>query len=237
MDVTRFIVFIFVFLIINVPIYTQLYNLFLKDRKSWEIVTITALYWIGTVFTENLFPFLTVIFLISKFHIPIGEKNYLRDINIWRYKWSTIINVSFATLVFKTILTLGNAIYVFILNYFMKFDVKPQEVVTDFYESGFYARLALFFLIVIFAPFVEEYVFRYFLYDKLFLPRMPATFAAILSAIIFTLAHYNASGIPSFFGLALFCNYMYEKKGYFAAVAAHMTFNLSTVVLLLFMKV
>jgi len=95
----------------------------------------------------------------------------------------------------------------------------------------------LFFVIVIFAPIVEEYVFRYYLYDKLFLARMPRVFAACLSAAIFTIAHYNLSGIPSFFGLALFCTRMYEKKGYFAAVTAHMVFNLGTVVLLMFVEI
>lgn len=237
MDITQVIVFIFVFLIINIPIYMQFYNVFLRDKKLWQISLITSLYWIGAIFTENLFPFIAVLLLLSRYHIPYKEDSYLRDINIWDFSWSYLVNVSIMTLIFKAVLTIVNALYVYILNYFANFNIKPQEVVIDFYESGFWPRLILFFLIVVFAPFVEEYVFRYFLYDKLFLPKMPAVFAAILSAVIFTLAHYNASGIPSFFGLALFCNYVYEKKGYFAAVIAHLTFNLSTVILLLFVKV
>lgn len=237
MDITQIFVFIFVFLIINIPIYMQFYNVFLRDKKLWQVMVITFSYWLGAIFTENLFPFIAVLILLARYHIPSNEDSYIRDINIWQFNWGFVINTSIMTLVFKGIITVINALYIFILNHFTNFDIKPQEVVVDFYESGFWTRLILFFLIVVFAPFVEEYVFRYYLYDKIFLPKMPAIFAAILTALIFAIAHYNASGIPSFFGLALFCNYVYEKKGYFAAVTAHLTFNLSTIVLLLFVKV
>lgn len=236
MDITRFIVFILVFLTINVPVYLQFYYVFLKDKKLWLVILITAVYWTGAIFTENLFPFIAVIFLVFRYHLSKEEESYIRDIDIWQFNWISMLSVSVMTLMVKGALALVNALYILILNYFTNFDIKPQEVVTDFYQSGFWLRLILFFLIVVFAPFVEEYVFRYFLYDKLFLPKMPAAFAAVLSALIFTIAHYNAGGIPSFFGLGLFCNYIYEKKGYFAAVAAHFTFNLSTIVLLFFIK-
>ena len=248
MDVTRYIVFIFVFLIVNIPIYFQLYRIFLKDKKTFAIISITALYWIGAIFTENLIPFIVVVLLLYRYHLKVNcpagaregalgykadqDENYMRDINIWRFEGHTALNVAIATLVFKILITIVNGIYVYILSILMKTEIHPQEVVTDFYESGFGPRFILFFIIVLFAPFVEEYVFRYFLYDKFFLPRMPRGFAACLSAAIFTIAHYNLSGIPSFFGLALFCTYIYEKKGYFASVTAHMAFNLSTVVLL-----
>lgn len=237
MDITQIIVFIFVFLIINIPIYMQFYNAFLSEKKTWQVMLITFLYWLGAIFTENLFPFIAVLILLARYHTLSNEDSYVRDINIWHFDWNFVINIGIMTLIFKAVITIVNALYIYIINHFTNFDVKPQEVVVDFYESGFWSRLILFFLIVVFAPFVEEYVFRYFLYDKIFLPRMPAVFAAILTGVIFALAHYNASGIPSFFGLALFCNYIYEKKGYFAAVIAHLTFNLSTVILLLFVKI
>jgi len=253
LDVTRYVVFIFVFLIVNIPIYLQLYRIFLKDKKSFSIISITALYWIGAIFTENLIPFIVVVLLLYRYHLKVNcpagaregalghpenqDESYMRDINIWRFDGHTVLNAAIATLVFKILITIVNGIYVYILSILMKTEIRPQEVVTDFYESGFGPRFILFFIIVLFAPFVEEYVFRYFLYDKFFLPRMPRGFAACLSAVIFTIAHYNLSGIPSFFGLALFCTYIYEKKGYFAAVTAHMAFNLSTLILLMFIKI
>ena len=237
MDATRYIVYIFVFLIVNTPIYLQLYRVFLKDKKTFVIIILTILYWFGAVFTENFIPFIVVLLLLYSYHLPAGEgESYMRDIDIWRFNKLNILNVTILTLVVKTLLTIVNAIYIQILSYLLESDIQPQEIVTDFYRAGFLVRFLLFFVIVIFAPIVEEYVFRYYLYDKIFLPRMPRTFAAFLSAAIFTVAHYNLSGIPSFFGLALLCTRMYEKKGYFAAVTAHMAFNLSTVVLLMFMK-
>jgi len=235
LDVTRYLVYIFVFLIVNTPIYLQLYRVFLKDKNPFAIISLTALYWFGAIFTENFIPFIAVSLLLYFYHLIRDEdESYMRDINVWKFDASSILNVTVMTLIVKTLLTVVNAIYISILSHFINGEVQPQEVVTDFYESGFLIRFILFFVIVIFAPFVEEYVFRYFLYDKVFLPRMPRGFAAALSAAIFTIAHYNLSGIPTFFGLALFCIRMYEKKGYFAAVTAHMAFNLSTIILLIF---
>ncbi|MCQ1528775.1 CPBP family intramembrane glutamic endopeptidase [Lutispora saccharofermentans] len=253
MDAIRYIVFIFVFLIVNTPIYLQLYRVFLINKKPITIISLTVLYWFGAIFTENFIPFIVVILLLYRYHLhkvncsegaredALGHKvdngeSYMRDIDVWRFDRHSVLNVTIATLVAKVLVTIINAIYINMLSLIVKTEIQPQEVVTDFYESGFWPRFVLFFVIVIFAPFVEEYVFRYFLYDKLFLPRMPRGFAAVLSAVIFTTAHYNLSGIPSFFGLALFCTYMYEKRGYFAAVTAHMAFNLSTVILLVFIK-
>lgn len=238
MDVARYIVFIFVFLIVNIPIYIQLYRVFLKNKKPFTIILLTALYWSGAIFTENLIPFIAVVLLLYHYHLKTDEdENYMRDIDIWRFDKNSILNITIATLVAKALLTIVNGIYIYILDLFLKSEIEPQEVVTDFYESGFWLRFVLFFVIVIFAPFVEEYVFRYYLYDKFFLARMPKAFAACLSAVIFTIAHYNLSGIPSFFGLALFCTTMYEKKGYFGAVTTHMAFNLSTVLLLMFVEI
>lgn len=237
MDIIHAIVFVFVFVIINVPIFFQLYNVFLKKLNNLQIVIISILYWISAIFTENLIPFIAVTILIIRYHLKIEETNSLGNTHIWKYKWKYVFRISVFTLIFKVTLTLINSFYIIILNYFLKYEIKPQSIVTDFYNSGSYVKIVYFLLIVIFAPFVEEYVFRYFLYDKFFLSYMPAAYAAILSATIFTIAHYNAGGVPSFFGLALFCNYFYEKKGYFAAVTAHLVFNLSTILLLLFIEI
>ena len=237
MDITRTVVFIFVFIIINIPIFVQLYNVFLKRFQNWQVIIISILYWAGAVFTENLVPFIAVIILILCHHRKTREIDDLRSINIWSFNWNFIFGIGVLTLIIKVALTFVNTIYIVILNYFMNYDIKPQNVVTDFYHSNFNVKIILFFLIVVFAPFVEEYVFRYYLYDKIFLSYMPTAYASILSATIFTIAHYNAGGIPSFFGLALFCNYIYEKRGYYAAVTAHLVFNLSTLVLLLFVKI
>jgi len=238
LDISRTIVFIFVFLIINASIYIQLYSIFLKDKKLWQVLAITVVYWLGTVFTENLFPFIAVVTLITRYHLRTeNDSRYIRKIDIWEFRWDQVFKTGILTLIFKIGLTFVNSIYVVILNYFIDFDAKPQDVIVNFYQSDLSLKLAMFLLIVIFAPFVEEYVFRYFLYDKFFLSYMPAFYAAILSAAIFTIAHYNAAGVPSFFGLALFCNYIYEKKGYFSAVTVHLVFNLSTLILMIFIKI
>lgn len=238
MDSIRTIVFIFVFLIINTSIFIQLYSVFFKNKKLWIIIAFSAIYWLGSIFTENLFPFIAVVVLITGHHLRDGNDNRLyRDIDIWEFRLLHVFKVSILTIIFKIGLTFVNSIYIIILNYFTDFDAKPQDVIVNFYQSDLYLKIVMFLLIVIFAPFVEEYVFRYFLYDKFFLSYMPSFYAAILSAAIFTIAHYNIAGIPSFFGLALFCNYIYEKKGYFSAVTVHLVFNLTTLILMLFIEI
>jgi membrane protease YdiL (CAAX protease family) len=124
-------------------------------------------------------------------------------------------------------------LYVNMLDLFFGMEAKPQEIVEEFAAGGQFYKIMLFALVVILAPFVEEYIFRYYIYDMLLLPRMPALTAAIISSALFTLLHLNVSGIPTFFGLGLYCTFIYEKKGYYGAVITHVVSNLATVVFLL----
>ncbi len=237
MDITHAIISIIVFIIINASIFSQLYRYFLKKKKAWQVIILTLIYWSGAVFTENLLPFIGVIMLIYNYHLQSeDDSSYLRRDGTWDYSWISLLKISITTLIFKTFITIINSLYIICLNYFTGFEVKPQEIVMDFYQADFLIKSILFLFIVIFAPFVEEYVFRYFLYEKLFLPKMPMLYAAFFSALIFTIAHYDVGGIPSFFALALFCNYIYEKYGYFGAVTVHFIYNLSSIILLILIR-
>jgi membrane protease YdiL (CAAX protease family) len=106
--------------------------------------------------------------------------------------------------------------------------VEPQEIVKEFAVEEMYYKMLLFALVVVLAPFVEEYIFRYYIYDKLLLSRMPSLAAAIISSALFTMLHLNISGIPTFLGLGLYCTFVYERKGFYGAVITHMVSNLVT---------
>ncbi|HRU41927.1 MAG TPA: CPBP family intramembrane metalloprotease, partial [Candidatus Diapherotrites archaeon] len=152
---------------------------------------------------------------------------------IWSATAGDIIFVAGATLIFKVIINQINKLYVHILNIYFNMEAKPQEIVEEFAQGEMYYKALLFILVVILAPFVEEYIFRYYIYDKLLLKSMPHAAAAIISTLLFTLLHFNISGIPTFLGLGLYCTFIYERKGFYGAVTAHLVSNLATVVLLI----
>jgi uncharacterized protein len=56
--------------------------------------------------------------------------------------------------------------------------------------------------------------------------------AGIFSAALFTVSHLNVSGVPTFFILGLLCAYLFQKKGYWAAVLAHAVSNLITLMII-----
>jgi uncharacterized protein len=136
-------------------------------------------------------------------------------------------------LIFKIVISQLNSLYLNIISKYLGMDVKPQEIIEEFVVGELYYKVLLFVLVVVLAPFVEEYIFRYYIYDKLLLPRMPAVVAAIISSALFTLLHFNVSGIPTFLGLGLYCTFMYEKKGFYGAVITHVVSNLATAAFLM----
>lgn len=225
-------ILIFVFLVLNVPIYLSLERYIFKNYNIYLKLFIGLLYWFAAFFTQQLMPFIGVIVLLVKVHSK-EEDSGLRDFNVWVPNPVGLAVTAGLAVVFKLLINRLNDLYVYILSGLLNMETKPQEIVGEFAEGGAYYKAALFILVVVLAPFVEEYIFRYYIYDRLLLPRMPAFAAALISAALFTVLHYNISGIPTFFCLGIFCAFMYEKKGYYGAVTAHMVSNLMTALFLI----
>lgn len=226
-------ILIFTFLLINLPIFISLERYVFKDFNIYIKLLVTLAYWLLAFFTQQLVPFIGVIILLIKVHSREDTAFGMRDFSIWAPDFLGLAGVAGAAAVFKLLINLLNNLYVFILTGPLNLEARPQEIVGEFAQGGFFYKAALFILVVVLAPFVEEYVFRYFIYDKVLIPRMPVFAAALISTVLFTLLHYNISGIPTFFGLGLFCTLMYEKKGFYGAVTTHMVSNLMTAVFLI----
>lgn len=226
-------ILIFTFLLLNVPIFYSLYKYVLKDLNIFIKLSIIVLYWTFAFLTHELVPFIGVLILLFKVHGREEGDNRIRDINIWHLGLREALFVAGGALIFKVVISLLNKLYVDIISSYSGLQIVPQEIVREFEAGELYYKLLLFLLVVVLAPFVEEYIFRYFIYDTLLLPRMPVLAAAIISSTLFTLLHFNISGIPTFFGLGLYCTYMYEKRGFYGAVIAHLVSNLATAVLLM----
>jgi membrane protease YdiL (CAAX protease family) len=159
-------------------------------------------------------------------HIRADENQ--NDTNIWHINAFDAAKVILLTVGARIAILAVHFIYIIILVELVKYNIKPQDIVSYYSESQHALKLVLVIMIIVVAPVVEEYVFRYYLYGKVFGPRMPLIIAAIFSAAIFTVLHFNVSVVPTLFGLGLFCAYLYQKKGYWAAVIAHTATNLIT---------
>ena len=225
-------ILIFTFLLLNIPIFISLYEYVMKDLNPFAKITVSVLYWFLAFLTQTLVPFIGVIILLFRVHGKAEDELQMRDINIWSIGFTDIALVAFAALVFKIVISQLNSLYIKIIDLYLGMDAKPQEIIEEFAVGEIYYKVLLFALVVVLAPFVEEYIFRYYIYDKLLLPRMPALVAAIISSALFTLLHFNISGIPTFMGLGLYCTFVYEKKGFYGAVITHIVSNLVTAVLL-----
>ncbi len=225
-------ILIFTFLLLNIPIFISLYKYVMKDLNPFAKITVSVLYWFLAFLTQTLVPFIGVIILLFRVHGKAEDELQMIDINIWSIGFTDIALVAFAALVFKIVISQLNSLYIKIIDLYLGMDAKPQEIIEEFAVGEIYYKVLLFALVVVLAPFVEEYIFRYYIYDKLLLPRMPAVVAAIISSALFTLLHFNISGIPTFMGLGLYCTFVYEKKGFYGAVITHVVSNLVTAVLL-----
>lgn len=223
----------FTFLLLNIPVFISLYRYVMKELNPYVKATVSILYWVLSFLTYELVPFIGVLILIFKVHGRTEEELNTREINIWSISFTDLALVAGAALVFKVVISQLNRLYINIIDVYLGMEAKPQEIVEELAVGELDYKVLLFVLVVILAPVVEEYIFRYYLYDKLLLPRMPAVVAAIISSALFTLLHYNVAGIPTFFGLGLFCTYIYEKKGFYGAVTTHVVSNLVTAVLLI----
>jgi len=226
-------ILIFTFLLLNIPIFISLYKYVMKDLNPFAKITVCVLYWFFAFLTQELVPFIGVLILIFRVHRKSENETQLRDINIWSIGYIDIAFVAGAALVFKIVISQLNRLYINIIDVYLGISAKPQEIVGEFVDGELYYKVMLFVLVVVLAPFVEEYIFRYYIYDKLLLPRMPAVVAAIISSALFTLLHFNVSGIPTFLGLGLYCTFMYEKKGFYGAVITHVVSNLVTAAFLM----
>lgn len=225
---------IFVLLIagLNIPVFFELYKHALKNKPVWLKAAIAIVYWGIAIETQTMAAFIGILYLYFRYYKNTRVDENGETVNVWRIKPFDVIVVISMTAVTRLVLVLIQLIYAIILIKLVKYNIKPQDIVTYYSGAEFIYKLILAMDIIIIAPIVEEFVFRYFLYGKVFAPRMPLFIAGIFSAALFTIMHVNVGGVPTFFLLGLLCTYLFQKKGYFAAVIAHAVSNLITLLII-----
>ena len=213
---------------LNLPVFLELYKYTLKNKAVWFRVVIAIAYWGTAIVTQTIAAFCGILYLYFVYYKHMRVEEYNEAVDVWHIKLIDVIKVILMTVAARIVILLINFVFIIILVKLVKNNIKPQDIIEYYSEAKLILKFILALEIVVIAPVVEEYAFRYFLYDKVLVPKMPKYIAAIFSAVLFTILHFNVSGVPTFFILGLFCAYLYQKKGYWAAVIAHAASNLIT---------
>ena len=203
-----------------------------KALTQLLLVLIFAVYIGGTLFTENLLPFIAVLFIfyfIFKYRDESEQIYYLRPLG------NKKAEVFIYSVIFKFAITFLNLIFVLFLMG-AGFKLEGQDVSKMFFNAGWLKIIILSIMTVVIAPVLEEFIFRHTLYRNLS-KKFGRIAAALLTSILFAALHFNLAGTISFFGVGLYNCYLYEKYGYRAAVLNHFIFNFVSTFLIILLKV
>jgi membrane protease YdiL (CAAX protease family) len=204
------------------------------DRSKSIIIIISMIYMVAAVFTQNILPFILVVFNIIYLRNQNENEDYERyKFSIKNFSFFKGLKYSFYSY-FVTIIISAATLY--LLSRF-NVQLKEQEVVTWMANMSLINFLITVPVALIFAPVLEEFVFRWFFFEKVFKNRFGLYGSALLSSIIFATVHFNLKAFPMILWIGLFNCYLIEKKGYWYAVFNHIAFNSITVIVLLLQKI
>jgi len=110
---------------------------------------------------------------------------------------------------------------------------SEQDVARMLYDSGGAGRLQMLFLILVVAPVFEELFYRRLLFNLL-LP-LGGIAAFILTALIFSLSHAFAAGVPALFLLGSVFQFTYIKSGdIMYPIVFHILFNFNSTLMIIY---
>lgn len=222
-----------IILLLTIPPWV-VFRRYVKDRfkTSWLVLIFVA-YMGLTYFTQNFVPFVLVVIILflSKKRKEYEEEElyYLRPLGKSKF------DVFIYSLVFGVVARLIGAAYAIIMQQIFKTQLKPQDAMQLFMKKGWVFVIILSLMTVIFAPVLEEFIFRHILYRNIS-KRLGKIWAAILTSLLFTLLHYNLAGTVTFFAVGIYNCYLYDKYGYRAAVLNHFLFNSASTFFILLIK-
>lgn len=223
---------ILVYTITYIPpliIYIKFWKRF--DKNKFIIALISLIYLGASLYTQNILPFILVVLNImylkveneeyEKYNFSIRKFKFLEGLKYSIYSYGITIIISIITMYVFTKLNVGT---------------KEQEVVTWMVDMSLVKYIITMPVALIFAPVLEEFVFRWFFFEKVFKKSLGLYLSASISSAMFAIVHFNLRAFPMILGIGLFNCYLIEKKGYWYAVFNHFFFNFVTVMLLLQQK-
>lgn len=229
---------------------------FWSERKKsiWKLIIISLFYVIAALFTQNFVPFVMVIIDISMIKQSLrfydmryetGESNESKSISarckddFLRFNFSiknfrissAILNSVYSYIIVMIVALLSNIIF-----YIYKLNPQQQDIVTWMSGLGLWEFLMMIPVAVIFAPVLEEFVFRWLIFEKLITPKIGVLFASVISSLIFATVHFNLHSFLILFCIGLFNCYLIHEKGFWYSVFNHSIFNFVTTFVLFLAK-
>ena len=186
------------------------------------ILTVTCLF-IYNLFQD--FPNILRIFKDPKFP---GNQPVVRDIALGIFTWLIAI---------PTVIALSQLAEMFTSMFFGK--PETDQIAVDALKQSISSPIALITILIsilLFAPFLEEYLFRGLLLSWL-RNKLGSISAIFISALAFALLHFSPkqdwTNIPliiSLFTFGCYLGFVYEKsRSLFSSIVLHVTFNLISV--------
>lgn len=241
MGVINLIKDILIILIVYIPPLVLFFKLSYKNINKFIVFLISFIYiGVSVLFTQNFIPF---IFTIVDILYLKKNKDILPELYSYDY-----YNYGFNLKKFKVLKGLKYSIYSYIgmmiissisaiIFYLLKFNLKEQEIVSIMSKMSVYQFIIMVPVVVIFAPIVEEFVFRWFISEKLLKNKAGNILGIILSSSLFGLIHYNLRAFPVLVWIGLFNCYLIKKEGYWYAVFNHSMFNLINAIVMFIGKI
>lgn len=146
----------------------------------------------------------------TKYHFKLREFKFGRAIKYASLSYGITFIISILTYLILSIL---------------KVNSQQQEIVDVLEGLSLQGFLLMVPMVILFAPVLEEYVFRYLLFEKVLRKKVGIYSAAVLSSAIFALAHFNTGAFLTIFFIGLVNCYLIKKHGFWYAVFNHFVFN------------
>lgn len=152
---------VLVFSIVYVPPFL-VFSKFWRDKKKSNLllVLIGIAYMITCIFTENFIPFIFVLLNIRYLRHRDGPYEF----DIRRFKFFKAL----AAVVVFYLITIGISITETIILSNFRVELKQQDIVTHMANMSLNKFLIMIPVVIIFAPILEEFVFRWLLFKKIF---------------------------------------------------------------------
>lgn len=205
-----------------------------KVRRKTFLILFSVVYLIIGNFTQNLLPFLIVIFCIKnmKFNEEFYYDYYQYKFNFSNFKITKALKYAFISYVISILVT---GITYMIFNKY-NISIKQQEIVSYMDSMPIGMFIIVIPVTMIFAPIVEEYIFRWLLCEKLIKNYLGIIMASIVTSLIFGVVHFNLKAFTAIFFMGIFNCFLIHKKGYWYAVFNHCIFNSVSIIILLLQK-
>lgn len=237
------IVYIFIYIL---PLIIFLNIRKIRGNKNLIVYILTPFYITLSLFTQNLLPFILVVLTIlymkksytadlfygNRNSIDYGYQYNRYSFNIKNFRILEGLKLTLFSYLITTLISIVEAV---IYNFF-NLVPKNQEVINIMADMPLKKFLLMIPITVIFAPVLEEFIFRWFLFENTFKKRLGTVMAVLLNSAIFATAHFNLKSIPILIWISIYNCYLIEKKGYWYSVFNHSFFNLVTTVILLIDK-